>query len=135
MVEVKRFIRIFLKGGKVNDHWPILQEDRTSFRHPSVLRAKGTPGRGAGRRRVYDEGDLEWVRFLCRLKETGMPLRDIRRCAQLRYAGPGTMSERLVLLRVHRRYVLEQRDRWDAYPENPDGKISCYEKAIREAEA
>ena len=51
---------------------------------PSTLRyyeEKGLliVGRDGGGRRVYDEGDLEWVRFLCRLKETGMSLRDIRR--------------------------------------------------------
>lgn len=107
---------------------------------PSTLRyyeQKGLliVGRDGGGRRVYDEKDLEWVRFLRRLKETGMPLRDIQRYARLRYAGPGTMAERLGLLRKHRRYVLEQRDRWDAYLRNLDGKIAFYEEALREAEA
>lgn len=107
---------------------------------PSTLRyyeEKGLliVGRDGGGRRVYDEGDLEWVRFLCRLKETGMSLRDIRRYAQLRYAGPGTMPERLVLLRAHRRYVLDQRNRWDEYLGNLDDKIAYYEGAVREGEA
>lgn len=107
---------------------------------PSTLRYYEEKGllivrRDGGGRRVYDEGDLEWVRFLCRLKETGMSLRDIRRCAQLRYAGPGTMPERLVLLCAHRRYVLDQRNRWDEYLGNLDDKIAYYEEAVREGEA
>ena len=35
--------------------------------------------------------------FLCKLKATGMLLRDIKRYAQLRYNGDGTIAERLEL--------------------------------------
>ena len=38
--------------------------------------------RDGGGRRDYDEGDVAWIAFLCRLKETGMLLRDIRRYAE-----------------------------------------------------
>ena len=49
--------------------------------------------RDGGGRRDYGEEDLAWIAFLCRLKETGMPLREIRRYAELRYAGPSTMPQ------------------------------------------
>lgn len=84
---------------------------------------------GVGRR-DYAEGDVAWVRFLRRLKETGMPLGDIRRYSVLRYAGDATMPERLEMLRAHREYVLEQRRRWDGYLNNLDEKIGCYERAV-----
>ena len=39
--------------------------------------------------RNYMEADKEWVQFLCKLKATGMLLRDIKNYARLRYAGAG----------------------------------------------
>ena len=86
--------------------------------------------RDGGGRRDYGEGDIAWVQFLRRLKETGMPLKDIRRYSELRYAGEGTMPERLEMLRAHREYVLNQRRRWDEYLENLDEKIGIYEQSI-----
>ncbi len=85
--------------------------------------------RDGGGRRDYGEGDIAWVQFLRRLKETGMPLKDIRRYSELRYAGEGTMPERLEMLRRHREYVLNQRRRWDEYLENLDEKIGIYEQS------
>ncbi|WP_325199623.1 MerR family transcriptional regulator [Oscillibacter sp.] len=86
--------------------------------------------RDGGGRRDYGEDDVAWVQFLRRLKETGMPLKDIRRYSELRYAGEGTMPERLEMLRAHREYVLNQRRRWDEYLENLDEKIGIYEHSI-----
>lgn len=88
--------------------------------------------RDEGGRRSYQEGDVEWIRFLCRLKETGMPLRDIQRYAELRYAGSSTMPERLEMLRVHRTYVLEQQEKWAEYLRNLDEKIGFYQHSMEE---
>lgn len=103
---------------------------------PSTLRYYENKGllrvsRDGGGRRDYGEGDIAWVQFLRRLKETGMPLKDIRRYAELRYAGEATMPERLEMLRRHREYVLDQRRRWEEYLHNLDGKIALYERSIK----
>lgn len=87
-------------------------------------------GRDASGRRDYGAGDAAWVQFLQRLKETGMPLRDIRRYSELRYAGDATLPERLEMLRAHRAYVLAQRRRWEEYLTNLDEKIGLYEEAL-----
>lgn len=81
-------------------------------------------------RRAYRESDVEWVKFICRLKETGMPLRNIQRYAELRYAGDTTMCERLDMLRRHREYVLEQQRKWAGYLHNLDDKIRFYQQSI-----
>lgn len=81
-------------------------------------------------RRAYPESDIEWVRFIRRLKETGMPLRDIRRYADLRYTGDATMGERLDMLLLHREYVLEQQHKWAEYLQNLDDKINFYRQSI-----
>lgn len=81
-------------------------------------------------RRCYEESDVEWIRFLKRLKETGMLLRDMEEYARLRYEGEATMPERLRMLEEHREYVLEQQRKWAGYMENLDDKISFYKAAI-----
>ncbi len=86
--------------------------------------------RDSAGRRNYAGEDVAWIQFLRRLKETGMPLKDIRRYAKLRYSGDATMPQRLEMLRVHRTYVLEQRRRWDGYLKNLDEKIGLYEEAL-----
>ncbi|MCI9268163.1 MAG: MerR family transcriptional regulator [Lawsonibacter sp.] len=82
--------------------------------------------RDGGGRRDYDEGDVEWVAFICRLKETGMLLRDIRRYAELRARGRSTMAERLAMLEVHRAYVQEQQEKWMEHLNRLEDKIAFY---------
>jgi DNA-binding transcriptional MerR regulator len=55
----------------------------------------------AGRRR-YRQLDLDWINICTRLRATGMPIRSIRRYAELVSAGPGNEQERLALLEAHR---------------------------------
>lgn len=54
----------------------------------------------------YREADVEWVKFITRLKNTGMLLRDIKQYSDLRYQGDDTMEERMKLLLCHRNVVL-----------------------------
>src|SRR5215471_21731860 len=59
---------------------------------------------GSGHRR-YRETDLELIAFLARLRATGMPIREVRRYAELMRAGEATNAERLALLEAHREAV------------------------------
>lgn len=81
-------------------------------------------------RRDYVESDVEWIKFIRRLKETGMLLKDIQRYSELRYMGDRTMPERLEILLLHRKYVLEQQQKWNEYLQNLDEKITHYERSI-----
>ena len=58
--------------------------------------------------RRYSDRDLVWIELVTRLRATGMPIRDVRRYAELVRAGDGNEEERLALLRDHRRSVLAQ---------------------------
>ncbi|MCI1821747.1 MAG: MerR family transcriptional regulator [Megasphaera sp.] len=80
--------------------------------------------------RDYDAKDIAWVQFLERLKDTGMPLKDIQRYAMLRYEGDATMSERLVMLETHREYVVEQQNKWHDCREHLEKKIKYYQSGI-----
>lgn len=81
-------------------------------------------------RRVYSESDIEWIRFIRRLKETGMPLHAIRHYSELRYLGASTMAERLAMLQTHKEYVLEQCQKWEDYLRNLEDKIAFYQNTI-----
>lgn len=78
----------------------------------------------------YDESDIEWIKFIKRLKDTGMLLKDIKEYSRLRYEGNATMLERLQMLEKHREYVLEQQKRWEEYLSNLDDKIAFYKDSM-----
>lgn len=61
-----------------------------------------------GGRRRYHRLDLEWITVCTRLRATGMPIRGIRRYAELVTAGKGNESDRLDLLTSHRDQVVAQ---------------------------
>ena len=51
--------------------------------------------------RSYSKKDHEWVAFIIRLKDTGMPLKQIMHYAELRAEGTETSAERKLLLELH----------------------------------
>jgi DNA-binding transcriptional MerR regulator len=80
---------------------------------------------GSGHRR-YAEGDLAWIDFLTKLRSTGMPIRQMRRYAELVWAGPQTEPERLALLEAHRDQVRAQLAETERCLERIDYKIDRY---------
>ena len=50
--------------------------------------------RTAGGRRRYHQLDLDWIVICTKLRATGMPIKTIRRYAELVAAGPGNEQER-----------------------------------------
>ncbi|MEC3955865.1 MerR family transcriptional regulator [Nocardia sp. CDC153] len=58
-----------------------------------------------GRRR-YRQLDLDWITVCTKLRATGMPIKTIRRYAQLVDAGRGNEQQRLDLLEAHRATVI-----------------------------
>ena len=61
----------------------------------------------SGHRRFRDD-DLEWLSVLRCLRETGMPIAQMRRYADLTRRGEATMAERLSLLTEHDKQVQER---------------------------
>ncbi|MBW8483493.1 MerR family transcriptional regulator [Actinomadura parmotrematis] len=55
-------------------------------------------------RRVFSDGDLSWLHMLRCLRDTGMPIAEMLRYAELARER-GTETERLALLRAHDRRV------------------------------
>jgi DNA-binding transcriptional MerR regulator len=85
----------------------------------------------SGHRR-YSDRDLAWIHTLQCLRATGMPIRTIRRYAELVRAGDGNELERLALLREHRAAVRAQLAEVRRHLAFIDRKISIYEDALDE---
>ena len=82
--------------------------------------------RSATGHRRYDNADLTWIELLTCLRGTGMPIRDVRRYAELVRAGEGTEQDRLELLRTHRAHVLAQLAEVQEHLGAIDRKIGIY---------
>jgi len=83
-------------------------------------------GRSATGHRRYTETDLRWIQLITRLRATGMPIRDVRRYADLVRQGDGNEQERLDLLRAHRQEVLAQLAAVQEHLGAIDAKIGIY---------
>lgn len=90
----------------------------------------GNVGRADSGHRRYSEEDLAWIQVLQCLRATGMPIRDIRRYAELARSGEGTERERLTLLEEHRAAVQAQLDEVRGHLEFIDRKITTYEDRL-----
>lgn len=84
---------------------------------------------GSGHRR-YAEDDLELIKFLTKLRATGMPIRQVRRYAELLKGGDRTNEERLALLEEHRASVLALLDQTRQNLELIDWKIDLYRERL-----
>ncbi len=89
---------------------------------------------GSGHRR-YCEADLGWIELITKLRATGMPIREVRRYAELVRAGDGNEDERLALLRAHRERVRSQLDLMTAHLDAIDFKIGYYADAAGACES
>jgi DNA-binding transcriptional MerR regulator len=83
-------------------------------------------GRADSGHRRYTEDDLGWIELITKLRATGMPIRDVRRYAELVRAGDGNEAERLELLHAHRERVRARLEAMAAHLDAIDMKISLY---------
>jgi DNA-binding transcriptional MerR regulator len=91
--------------------------------------------RTSGGRRRYHQLDLDWIVICTRLRATGMPIRTIRRYAELVSAGPGNEQERLALLEAHRAEVTARLARTRENLKLIDHKIGVYRGRLAAGDA
>jgi len=80
--------------------------------------------------RYFSDRDIQWIEFIQRLKETGMPLEQIRRYADLRAQGDSTMSARQRLLEAHAEALQESIARQQRHLNKLGEKIAIYQSAM-----
>ena len=90
----------------------------------------GDVDRAASGHRRYGDDDLAWIHTIQCLRATGMPIRDIRRYAELARSGEGNWEARLALLERHRAAVQAQLDEVQGHLAFIDRKITTYKDRI-----
>lgn len=78
--------------------------------------------------RRYSQDDLEWVRILTCLRETGMPIRRLREFTALVRQDESNIPERIRLLEAHRQDVLERIRGLQGNRAHVEGKIAYYRR-------
>ena len=96
------------------------------YEHENLI----TPKRNSSNRRCYSDKDLAWIEFIKRLKDTGMPIKEIQRYAKLRAEGDSTLNERMEMLTVHRESLNEQIKILQEHMAKLDDKIDFYRQEI-----
>jgi DNA-binding transcriptional MerR regulator len=91
--------------------------------------------RTTGGQRRYHRLDLAWIKVCTHLRATGMPIRTIRRYAQLVADGPGNEQERLELLEAHRVDVLAKLAEIQENLTTIDHKIDVYRGRLAAGDA
>jgi DNA-binding transcriptional MerR regulator len=85
--------------------------------------------------RSYQEQDLIWITVCTKLRATGMPIKTIRRYAQLVSAGHGNEHERLALMEAHRADVTAKLAELQENLELIDHKIDVYRGRLAAGDA
>lgn len=91
--------------------------------------------RNSGNQRRYSAAVVEWVKFLLRLRETGMPITQMREYAALREQGSVTTAARLRILEAHQTILREQIARLRAHEKALAKKVVTYRDDLDELQA
>jgi DNA-binding transcriptional MerR regulator len=94
-----------------------------------------TVDRTAGGRRRYHRRDLHWIAVCTKLRATGMPIKTIRRYAELVSAGPGNEHQRLALMESHRAQVVAKLAEIQENLRVIDHKIDVYRSSVAAGDA
>lgn len=97
------------------------------YEHENLI----APQRNSSNRRRYSDKDIAWIDFIKRLKDTGMPIKEIKRYAELRAIGEPTLNERLEMLIQHRQALNNQIMQLQEHQSKLDEKIEYYREEIR----
>ena len=78
--------------------------------------------------RQFSEDDLEWINLICCLRNSGMPLQEIKEFMQLCLKGKDSLEERRELLIRHRTRIQEQMTNLDNSLNIVNYKIEHYKE-------
>lgn len=78
--------------------------------------------------RFYTDADIEQLEMVRCLKNTGMPIKDIRKYFDLCAKGDETVDERLGIFMAQRQHILDEMEALKKHLAKIDCKIKCYKE-------
>lgn len=91
------------------------------------------PVRNAHGIREFDEQHLKWLHFVKKLRETQMPVSQIKQYTHLFLEGEHTANERLRLLEEHQQFIRDQIETLHATDEMLTKKITTYKEIMKKS--
>lgn len=82
--------------------------------------------------RVFGQEDIEWLQFICCLRNTGMSIREMKSFVKLYKQGDDTIPERMDVLYDHRAVIEDKLKEMQQYLININNKIRYYEGIYEE---
>jgi DNA-binding transcriptional MerR regulator len=82
--------------------------------------------------RVYDSDDIEWIKFACCLRDTGMTIAEMKKFAQLVIQGDETKEERVIQLQQQNKRIEAQIEQLKSHMEVINYKIELYSAQERD---
>lgn len=86
------------------------------------------PQRMINKRRYYTQQDVDWMRFLLHLKNTGMSMAQLKQYVLLRSQGEGTIAARLDLLLQTQATFLQKQAELQQHLQVLNDKINWYQQ-------
>ena len=86
--------------------------------------------RTSGGQRRYSPDDVGWINVLRCLRTTALPIREMRRFAEMVRQGDDAIAGRVDILVAHRESVIEQQRALDEALEMIDHKIEVYTNTL-----
>lgn len=117
----------FISIGELSRRSGVSPHTLRFYESEGILKAAGRGGNG---HRRYLNDDILWLEFVLRLKQTGMPLAEIREYAVLRAQGEKTLQRRLSMLELHRKRLATMIEELSTCAEALDTKIHIYRKMV-----
>lgn len=88
--------------------------------------------RGADGKRLFSKTNADWFELLASLRETGMPMTEMRTFAALYASGDSTIPERKAALLTHRKSLEERQAELDRCREILDRKLQRYHEIMKD---
>lgn len=124
MVEVTQSLSI----GQVSERTGLSVHALRFYEHEGLF--VNAVQRGPGGRRVYSEGDVDWLNVCIILRTSGMPLTVLRRYTDLVREGAGNEEERLALMREQQEHVTDRIGRLAESLDLISFKVRVYEDLV-----
>ena len=90
-----------------------------------------TPARDQNNIRMYSDSDIRWIQFIKKLKQTGMPLKNIKEYSNLRDQGESTINERLSLLYEQKQRLEQNSKQLEEHILFLNNKIDIYKAKMK----
>lgn len=84
--------------------------------------------RSEGGIRRFSQDDIEWIRLICCLRNSGMPLSQIQKFISLCLMGSQTVEQRRALLEEHRENIIRQLAQLQSSLDTVNYKIAHYKE-------